>query len=284
MDIPGPILITNLLPELDRHLIELLTNLGPKEWGLPTIAPNWKVKDIAAHLLDGNLRALSMLRDNYFGESTENITDNSDLINFLNRLNADWVKAMQRISPNVLITLLQVSGETYCRFIQSLDPFAPATFSVAWAGEGKSLNWFHTAREYTEKWHHQQQIRLAVGAESPLMKPPLLKPYLETSMRALPHHYQSVAAPDQTVIRFIIEAAIPYTWYLYRAEGKWRLNDQMEVKPLTEVSIPASVAWKIFTKGIAQEEALKQSRIVGNQALGLPIFNMLAVMAAHSTT
>jgi hypothetical protein len=49
--------------------------------------------------------------------------------------------------------------------LKELDPFAEAIFSVGWAGEEKSLNWFHIAREYTEKWHHQQQIRLAVGQE-----------------------------------------------------------------------------------------------------------------------
>ncbi|MEJ7682555.1 MAG: hypothetical protein WKG06_32810 [Segetibacter sp.] len=28
-----------------------------------------------------------------------------------------------------------------------------------WAGEKKSKNWFHIAREYTEKWHHQMSSR-----------------------------------------------------------------------------------------------------------------------------
>jgi hypothetical protein len=34
---------------------------------------------------------------------------------------------------------------------------------VAWAGEAESKNWFHVARDYSEKWHHQQQIREAVS-------------------------------------------------------------------------------------------------------------------------
>lgn len=34
---------------------------------------------------------------------------------------------------------------------------------MSWAGEEQSANWFDTAREFTERWHHQQQIRLAVG-------------------------------------------------------------------------------------------------------------------------
>jgi hypothetical protein len=46
-------------------------------------------------------------------------------------------------------------------FHESLDPFARAIFNVSWAGEETSPNWFDTARELTERWHHQQQIRLA---------------------------------------------------------------------------------------------------------------------------
>ena len=51
--------------------------------------------------------------------------------------------------------------EQSARFRESLGPFAPAVFNISWAGEKQSLNWFHTARELSERWHHQQQIRLA---------------------------------------------------------------------------------------------------------------------------
>lgn len=37
------------------------------------------------------------------------------------------------------------------KFFASLDPFAPAIFPVAWAGEQESFNWMDVARDYTEK-------------------------------------------------------------------------------------------------------------------------------------
>jgi hypothetical protein len=46
---------------------------------------------------------------------------------------------------------------------ERLDPDA-AGLAAAWAGETDSRNWFDVAREYTEKWHHQQQLRDATTA------------------------------------------------------------------------------------------------------------------------
>ena len=60
---PKEIDAVDLLPKLDKLLLRLLEGLSPADWGKQTVAPEWKVKDVAVHLLDGNLRTLSMLRD-----------------------------------------------------------------------------------------------------------------------------------------------------------------------------------------------------------------------------
>ncbi len=156
-----PVDVVDKLPLLDRKLMDLLHSLSPEEWEAPTIAKLWTVKDIAAHLLDGNIRILSALRDNYYGEKAD-IHSHQDLLDFLNRLNADWVNAMKRVSPATLFLLHEITGPVYCNYYKSLDPFDQSVFAVNWAGETKSRNWMHIAREYTEKFLHQQQIRDAV--------------------------------------------------------------------------------------------------------------------------
>jgi hypothetical protein len=100
---PEQIDVVALMPELDKLLFKLLEGLSANDWGKQTIAPKWNVKDVAVHLLDGNLRTLSMLRDEYYGEKPGTINSYRDLIDFLNRLNADWVKAAKRLSPKVII-------------------------------------------------------------------------------------------------------------------------------------------------------------------------------------
>ncbi|SFT36119.1 Mycothiol maleylpyruvate isomerase N-terminal domain-containing protein [Algoriphagus locisalis] len=278
MNSPEKIDVIASMPELDKMLFKLLEGLSAEDWERQTIAPKWKVKDIAVHLLDGNLRTLSMLRDNYYGEKASTINSYQDLIDFLNQLNADWVTAAKRLSPKVIIDLLKLSGKEYCDFLATLNPDDKADFSVAWAGENESKNWFHIAREYTEKWHHQQQIRLALGEEKVLLKEKWYLPYLDTSVRALPHHYRNVEGTAKDLVKFTFFAATEKSWFL-RYDNGWELFTSVNEIPTSEVKIRNEDAWKIFTKGMTREEAIASSEIIGNKRLGEKIFDMIAVMA-----
>jgi len=276
----APIFTAHLFPTLDRLLEEVLRSLAPEDWERPTLAPLWRVKDLAAHLLDGNLRALSMLRDGYFGEKAPEIHSYADLVQFLNQLNADWVRAFRRVSPAVLVDWLVESGKSFQTLVAALPPFDQAAFSVAWAGEETSLNWFHIAREYTEKWHHQQQIRQAVGQELPLYASDLYQPYLATSMRALPHHYSRIEAEEGSLIEVTVPGDSGGTWCLQKGKTAWSLWEGSPVRPpQCQILLPPSLAWRLFTKGIDRQEAAAQVSIAGNHAWGEHILTMLAVMA-----
>ena len=211
----------HLFPALDSALIDLLRSLKPEDWAKPTLARRWCVKDVAAHLWDGNLRTLSMLRDGYFGEKPNDPSTYQGIVDFLNELNGSWVKAAKRISPEVLIEQLESSGKEYYQHLKQLDPMAPAIFSVAWAGEEVSKNWFHIAREYTEKWHHQMQIREAVGANG-LLSSELYHPVLQTFMMALPHAYQSVRAEENDVVQVTITGEGGGKWSIQFLRQQWR--------------------------------------------------------------
>ncbi len=274
-----PIFITDLFYKIDDKLIEVLASLSDEDWNKQSIAPRWKVKDIAVHLLDGNIRTLSMARDGYFGVQPDSINSHQDLLNYLNKLNADWVHALKRMSPKVLIELLAITGKQYCDYIGQLDPFSKAIFSVGWAGEEESKTWFHVAREYTEKWHHQQQIRFAVGKEAELYTKEFYWPHLETSMRALPHHYRDVSGNEGEMIQFDITGEGGGTWNLYRENSLWILVKESSDNPTCKVTIDGAIAWRLFTKGISKQEARNYVRIEGNQETGEKIFDMLAVMA-----
>ena len=47
------ILAINPLRDIQVELLRLLRGLRKEDWGRPTSAPAWTVKDVAAHLLDG---------------------------------------------------------------------------------------------------------------------------------------------------------------------------------------------------------------------------------------
>ncbi len=276
--LPIPIPTLHLFPILDQELIALLKSLTPEEWEAPTLARLWRVKDIAAHLLDGNVRTLSILRDGYAGDPPGDIPSYEALLAYLNGLNATWVAAAKRLSPQVLIELLELTGRQYTEYLATLDPFANAVFSVAWAGESESQNWFHIAREYTEKWHHQQQIREATGRPG-LLTSELFPPFIATFMRGLPHAYRHTDAENGTCVQITVTTEAGGDWYLVREDGSWQLETHFSGQPAAHLSIHPDTAWKVFTKGIKPDEARQQVTLGGDERLAETALRMVAVMA-----
>jgi uncharacterized protein (TIGR03083 family) len=284
MKLVEPIFVTELFCQIHGELLSLLRNLSGDDWGKPTAARLWTVKDIVAHLLDTDIRRISSRRDKAPRVTPETpIESYSDLVNFLNQLNADWVGAARRISPGLLIEFLEITGPQVCELFKSLDPFAPAPIGVLWAGERESQNWFDVAREYTEKWHHQQQIRDAVGAP-PLTGRKWLFPVLDTFLRGLPHTYRETQADEGSSIVFIVAGEAGGAWSLKREGGAWALyvggdGADCDVRPDCEVRMDQDAAWRLLTKGLSREEAAARIEITGDGRLGEPVMGMLAVMA-----
>ena len=273
-----PIATAHLFPKIEALLIELLWSLEPDDWERQTVAPAWRVKDVVAHLLDTQLRKLSLARDGYFPPMAP-ITSEAELVAFINRLNRDGVSIYRRLSPAVLISLMELASRESAAYHQRLDPAAEATFPVSWAGEARSANWFDTARELTERWHHQQQIRLAVGAPGPgIMTPDLYHPVLDCFMRALPHAYRTIARPPGTVARFNITGDCGGTWFLYRAGDQWTAADVSPGAPSSETTIPQDIAWQIFTKAMSPDVALRQCTVSGDTDLGTHILRMVTIV------
>jgi len=272
MSVSPPINVAHLFPLLDDKLIELLSSLTAAEWHAPTIAKQWCVKDIAAHLLDGNIRTLSMSRDQYFGV----MQGEEDLLSFLNRINNEWVVAMKRISPQVLCWLLQITGKPVSEYYQSLVLYSKALFPVAWAGEKESFNWMHIAREYSEKFIHQQQIRDAVNKQGIVTKQ-FFFPFINTFMQALPYTYRNTHAKDGTAIKVSVTTEAGGDWYIVRQENKWIFSEP--TKAHAAVLMDPDTAWKLFSKGITPNEAKRSVKMEGETCLAEIALNMVSVMA-----
>ena len=271
-----PILCAPLLRKVDEKLIELLRALEPAEWDLPTTAPQWRVREVAAHLLDTPLRKLSLVRDGWFVEKPD-IRSPQDLIDFVNRLNREGVAVYRRLSPSVLIDLMEMACEQSAAFHESLDPFARAAFNVSWAGEDESLNWFDTARELTERWHHQQQIRFAANRPGILTRE-LYHPVLDCFLRGLPHRFRNVAAPESTTLAIEITGDCGGLWHLVRTADRWQLARSAQRKSSSRIAIPQEIAWRVFTKGIDRDEACGLCHIEGDSTLAEQVLALTAIV------
>ena len=274
----GRIEVAELFPELDAQLIPLLRGLGEEDWGRPAVG-SWTVKDVAAHLLDTAIRRLAFDRDRLSPVPPDGpIEGYGDLVAFLNDLNHVWVRAMKRVSPRLLTDFLEKTGAELSEHLAVRDPSAPALFSVAWAGEEASESWFDVAREYTERWHHQQQIREAVGAPG-LTSRRLMHPVLDAFLRGLPHAYRCVEAEEGTAVAVEIAGEAGGEWALVREAGRWRLYEGVPEAARARVRMDQDTAWRRMTKGITREQAAERSQVEGERRLGEPVFAMLSVMA-----
>jgi uncharacterized protein (TIGR03083 family) len=271
---PGEIVVVDRFAPLRANLLTLLTGLGADDWARPTAAPGWSVKDLAAHLLGGDIGILSAKRDGF--RPGQEINGYHQLVALVNRQNQEWVLAANRMSPRLLCELLAFCGPEVEACFSALDPMK-LVGPVHWAGPAPAPVWFDLAREFTERWHHQQQIRDATG-RPPLYDPYFFAPVLDTFVRALPHAFHNAMEPAGTSVRLKILGEAGGVWYLYKTEGAWTLVLDSPAEPATTVVLPQDLAWRLFTKGIDRERARSMAEIEGRIDLVAPLFAATAII------
>ena len=275
---PEPIDTRPLFRPVSGSLVTLLRELPPESWNRSTVAGTWIVRDVVAHLLDSTLRRLSFHRDGMTPPPPPNaIASERAFVDFINHLNAQWVASAKRLSPRVLTDLYERASREAADWFESLSLEAPALFPVSWAGEQASAGWFDIGREFTELWHHQQQIRMATGADS-LADPRYLAAVIDVAVRGLPHAFRRVAAePGQTVV-LDISGASSSQWTLSRDEQRWTLSRGEPSSPTTRIRLTDHTAWMLLFNALPDTEAARAVIIEGRPDLGHALLRARSVI------
>jgi len=137
--------------------------------------------------------------------------------------------------------------------------------------------WFDLAREFTERWHHQQQIRDATGRPA-LYEPYFLAPVLDTFVRALPYHFRQTVASAGTLVRLEIFGEAGGVWFLHRMDQGWSLVSESTKAPAADVILSQDIAWRLFTRGVDRRKARAAAIIRGDAYLAAPIFTATAII------
>jgi uncharacterized protein (TIGR03083 family) len=263
---------------VSAELVVLLRELTPGDWERPTIAGAWIVRDVVAHLADVALRRLSFHRDGMPPPPPGNpITSARDFVEFINRLNAQWVTTSRRLSPRLLTELFDRASSDLADWFETLPLDGPALFGVSWAGEQTSERWFDIGREFTELWHHQQQIRMAVAAQ-PLPDPRYLRAVIDIAVRGLPHAFRDVSAePGETVM---IDVAGPAggQWTLVREAHRWTICAGRPTAATSRIRIPDEAAWKLLFNALTDAEAADAIQIEGRRDLATAVLRARSVI------
>lgn len=276
--LPSPIDTRPLFRPVSSALVQLLRDLEPQDWERPTVAGSWVVRDIVAHLVDLTFRRLSFHRDQMAPPPpAKPIQSERDFVEFINSINAQWVAAAQRFSPRVLTDLYEKASSDVADWFEALPLEAPALFGVSWAGEQQSEGWFDIGREFTELWHHQEQIRIAIGAPS-LEDPRYLQAVIEVSVRVLPHTYRFVDAPDGAAIVLDVTGPAGSVWTLTRDADRWQLYAGAADAPTTRIGVSDDAVWRLFYNAVKAEAAESCVRIEGDRELAAPLLTARSVI------
>jgi len=207
----------------------------------------------------------------------------------------------------MITDLLVFTGPQMFDYFASLDLSAYGE-AVSWAGLSPAPVWLDVAREYTERWLHQQHIRDAVGKPG-LTERHFMAPVLAAFVYALPPAFREIEAAPGTAVHLHISGEAGGDWSLVR-EGssenresggnvpqesspvfiagggtrghgysEWTLYAGVADAPKARVDIDQDTAWRLFTKGITPEEAEKTISFEGDRQLGRQALRAVAIIA-----
>ena len=104
-------------------------------------------------------------------------------------------------------------------------------------------------------------------------------PVLDAYVRALPHTFRDVLAPEGTHVRLRISGEAGDAWSLVRHEGRWGLYTGVDTEPAAGVTLDQDEAWRLFTRGITPEAARAWCVFEGDAGLASKVLDAVGVIA-----
>jgi uncharacterized protein (TIGR03083 family) len=279
-----------LFPRERADMLTLLRGLDASGWQRPTVCPGWRVHDVVAHVVHDYIRKLSGRRDRFLAPGP---VAGETLPVFLDRVNQEFVDVAARWSPQVLIDLLGLLGPELDRMWESLD-LDQLGEAVSWAApDVPAPVWLDVAREYTEYWVHQQQVRDAVGVPG-ADDDQLTFPVMDAFVRAAPYALRLVPAVPGTCVQIRVTGAGAGTWTVRRRDGDWAVTrgpaaespaadspagkSPAAESPAAEVVLPSGCLWRVATRGISVETARAQATVTGDETLASAVLSLVSIV------
>jgi hypothetical protein len=68
-------------------------------------------------------------------------------------------------------------------------------------------------------------------------------------------------------------------WSVVRDQGTWQLYAGAPDQPQAEVVLPEQIAWRLFTKGLAVDEAESSAQLRGDMDLARKMLQTISILA-----
>lgn len=262
------------------ELVRLLESFTTEDASAPTVCDGWAVGDIAVHLLGNDLSFLARNRDGKESTSGNMSQDWDELVGGLDAFNERWVEAGRFLSTRLVAQLLDTTGRLVAEFLEAVDSSAPGEV-VSWAGPDLAPWWLVSAREFTDRWVHHQQIRDALGRPG-LNGPSFVAPILATALHGVRPAYLDVAAPEGTTVAIDVTGRAGFSWAVRRDEGGWSLYEGLSREATTRLTLDQDTAWRFLLRMVTAAETRPKVSVEGDPAYAEPFFNTVSAIVRRA--
>jgi uncharacterized protein (TIGR03083 family) len=231
-------------------LVDFLRGVEGDDWSRPSPCPGWSVLGLATHLVGDDLSLLARHRDGYLGTVPPEDAAGDDFIVWLDELQMEWVHAARRLSPQLVVQLLDWAGPQLVDTMRTRDP-RELSADVSWAGEAPAPVWLDQLRELSEYWIHRQQLRWAVGLDTDLDAS--LAAILEGFKWAYRYRLGGLGSRGDTVT-IDIDGGVTATWTLVASATGWDFIDQAASNVVATMRLDADQAWRLLTNNLPPEQ------------------------------
>ena len=80
-------------------------------------------------------------------------------------------------------------------------------------------------------------------------------------------------------MRLSIEGDAGGDWYAVKTSNGWVLAGEVAGTPDATVRIDQENAWRLFTKGITKDDAMRKAHLEGNMTLADKVLDMVSIIA-----
>jgi hypothetical protein len=150
---------------------------------------------------------------------------------------------------------------------------------VSWAAPDMAAPvWLDVAREYTEYWVHQQQIRDAVsrpGGDSGQ----LAVPVTDTFLRAVPYALRHLSPAPGTCLAIEVTGPGGGNWNVCRSGDAWAVDrGAPTAPPVARLRLSSDCLWRVATRGITVEAAEDQATMTGDRSLASAAMTLVSII------
>jgi uncharacterized protein (TIGR03083 family) len=231
------------------RLLDVLRSLEASDWSRPTRCPGWSVHGLSLHLLGDDLSFLSWQRDEHHGTPAPASIDEAGFITWLDALQVEWVYAARRLSPRLVIEMLEWLDTPIGAIVDAQDP-GVIDSHVSWASKYSVPKWLDQVRELSERWIHRQQILEALGRPVDLNED-LCRTVLDGLRWAYPFRLGRLPRQAGTVVTVAITGPeVVDRWTLVSDGVQWQFGKATDAGAVAGIDATTNQSWRMLTNNL----------------------------------